>query len=174
LDCNGTVADWVFSDNLTARNPCNMKTTTATMVIEPAESADEPAIRALLRQSGLPDEDFAAHLPHFLVARHSGNLVGTVGFELHGTDALLRSLAVAPDWQGDGLGGALVRRLEDEARRVGVRCFYLLTTTAEKFFARRWFRTIPRDRVPPAIAATPEFQGLCPATAVCMARSVKP
>jgi len=151
-----------------------VKTSTQQVIIEPAQPADEAAIRALLRQAELPDEDFAVHLPHFLVARHSGGIVGVIGLELHGADALLRSLAVAPAWRGDGLGGALVRRLEDEARRKSVQHFYLLTASAEKFFARRWFKTIPRNRVPAAIAATPEFLGLCPASAVCMTRAVMP
>lgn len=144
------------------------------VTIEPARPADEAGIRQLLRRAGLPHEDFAAHLAHFLVARSGRELVGAVGFERHGGDALLRSLVVAPDWQGDGLGGALVKRLAAEAQRAGVEQFYLLTTTAEKFFARRWFRRLPRDQVPAAVAATPEFQSLCPASAVCLTRPVHP
>lgn len=147
---------------------------TETVTIEPAQPADETVIRRLLQQAELPHEDFAAHLPHFLVARQDGAVVGAVGFELHGGDALLRSLVVAPDWRGDGLGGTLLRRIEEEALRQGVQHFYLLTTTAEKFFARRFFKKISRDHVPPAVAATPEFQSLCPASAGCMMRTVKP
>lgn len=144
------------------------------IVIESARPADEPAIRALLQQAGLPHEDFAGHLANFLVARQDGAVAGAVGFERHGDEALLRSLVVAPGWQGDGLGGALLRRLEDEAQRQGVRQFYLLTTTAEHFFAKRWFKKIDRAAVPPAIAATPEFSRLCPASSICMCRTVKP
>jgi amino-acid N-acetyltransferase len=142
--------------------------------IEPALPADETGIRQLLQQADLPHEDFTAHLLHFLVARQGGTIIGAIGFELHGRDALLRSLVVAPDWRGDGLGGALLRRIEEEAQRQGVQHFYLLTTTTEKFFARHWFQRVARESVPPAIAATPEFQSLCPASAVCMARPVKP
>jgi amino-acid N-acetyltransferase len=151
-----------------------MTTAAEEMKIEPAQPADEPAIRRLLQQAALPHEDFVPHLPHFLVARHGGAVVGAVGLEIHDGDALLRSLAVAPEWRGDGLGGALVRRIEDEAQRKGVRHFYLLTNTAERFFTQRWFRKIPRDEVPPAIAATAEFARLCPASAVCLVRTVRP
>lgn len=151
-----------------------MRAATNTVTIEPAQAADEAVIRRLLQQAGLPHEDFAAHLRHFFVARHDGATVGAVGFELHGGDALLRSLVVAPDWRGDGLGGALLRRIADEAQRQGVQHFYLLTTTAGNFFRRHWFQEIPRERVPAAVAATPEFQSLCPASALCMARPVKP
>lgn len=151
-----------------------MKSTSAPVVIEPARSEDEAAIRRLLQQAELPYEDFAAHLAHFLVARQDGAVIGAVGFELHGSDALLRSLVVAPDWRGDGLGGALLRRIEDEAAQKGVCHFYLLTTTAEKFFARRWFKKIAREQVPPAVAATPEFRRLCPASATCLTRTAPP
>ena len=151
-----------------------MSTATDVVTIEPALPADEAGIRQLLQQADLPHEDFAAHLAHFLVARQGGAIVGAIGFELHGRNALLRSLVVAPDWRGDGLGGALLRRVEGEAQRQGVHHFYLLTTAAEKFFARRWFQKIPRNSVPPAVAETPEFQRLCPASAVCMTRPVRP
>ena len=151
-----------------------MKPATVPVAIEPARPADEAAVRGLLQQAALPHEDFAAHLRHFLVARREGVAVGAVGFELHGTDALLRSLVVAPEWRAAGLGGELVRRLEETARRAGVRHFYLLTTTAEAFFARRLFEKIERESVPAALAATPEFQSLCPVSAMCMARPVSP
>jgi amino-acid N-acetyltransferase len=139
-----------------------------------AAPADEAAIRTLLREAGLPDEDFAGHLAHFLVARRAGAVVGAVGFELHGRDALLRSLVVAPAARGAGLGGELVKRLGRAAARAGAQQFFLLTTTAETFFARRGFARIERPGVPPAIAATREFNSLCPASAVCMTRAVKP
>jgi amino-acid N-acetyltransferase len=155
-------------------NPEAMQTVATNVVIEAARPADEAPVRALLQQAELPHEDFAGHLAHFLVARHAGRVIGAVGFELHGRDALLRSLVVAPDWRGDGLGGALVRRLEDEAQRRGVQHFYVLTTTAENFFAKRWFKKIAREHVPPAIAATPEFSRLCPASSICLVRTVKP
>ena len=140
--------------------------------VEAARPADEAAVRALLRQAGLPHEDFAAHLANFLVARQGGAIVGVVGFERHGPDALLRSLVVAPAARGAGLGDRLVRELTEAARRQGVARFHLLTTPAEGFFARRGFEKVARNSVPAEIAATPEFQSLCPATAVCLTREV--
>jgi amino-acid N-acetyltransferase len=142
------------------------------VLIETARPADETAIRALLRQAGLPHEDFTAHLADFLVARQDGTVVGVVGYEKHGTDALLRSLVVAPAARGAGLGDRLVLELTAAARRQGVARFHLLTTTAADFFVRRGFGRIARNSVPAAIAATPEFQGLCPASAVCLTREL--
>lgn len=141
-------------------------------MISGAAPSDAPAIAALLRAAELPHEDFADHLAHFLVARRDRQIVGAVGLERHGADALLRSLVVAPEWRGAGLGAQLVNRLTAAARRQGVRQFYLLTTTAETFFARRGFRKITRQTVPAAIAGTREFNSLCPVSAVCMTRAV--
>jgi len=140
--------------------------------IAAAAPGDAAAIAALLREAGLPHEDFARHLAHFLVARRAGTVVGAVGFERHGGAALLRSLVVAPAARGAGLGGELVRRLTAQARHEGVGRFYLLTTTAEAFFAKRGFRKTARPAVPAAIAGTPEFHSLCPASAVCLTRAV--
>jgi amino-acid N-acetyltransferase len=142
------------------------------IVLEPAGPADEAAIRKLLREAKLPEEDFTAHLGHFLVARQDGTVVGAVGYEKHGTDALLRSLVVAPGCRHAGLGGRLVAQISARARAAGLTRFYLLTTTAEKFFVTRGFTKVDRKTVPAAVAATPEFQGLCPASAVCMVREV--
>ncbi len=50
----------------------------------------------------------------------------------------------------------------------GLREFYLLTTTAEEYFRKRGFKTIDRDEVHPQLLSSREFQGACPASAVCM------
>lgn len=146
-----------------------MKTVEETR-IEPATAADTPAIAALLSAAGLPSDDFAAHVRHFLVARRGANVVGAIGAEVCGPDALLRSLVVAPAERGAGLGGRLTEALERAGEGWGVRRWWLLTTTAERFFAARGFRVTPRSAAPAAVAATAEFRELCPSVAVCMAR----
>jgi N-acetylglutamate synthase-like GNAT family acetyltransferase len=142
--------------------------------IEAATPADAPAIAALLRAAGLPHEDFAPQVANFLVARRDGEIVGAIGAEVGGTDALLRSLVVAPEWRGAGLGGELVRQLERAAGEWGVRRWWLLTTTAESFFVKRGFRATPRADAPAAVAGTAEFRGLCPSVAVCLSRERRP
>jgi|GEM_PF-1181435 len=134
-----------------------------------AEKADEVAIAALLCEAGLPSRDFALHLRHFLVARAAGKIVGVVGAEVYGTDALLRSFVVAPAMRGVGLGSELVRRLEAAAAAWGVKRWWLLTTTAETFFVKRGFRVVTRSAAPATILGTDEFRGLCPAAA-CLSR----
>jgi amino-acid N-acetyltransferase len=139
-----------------------------------AEPADLAAIAALLREAGLPHEDFAPHLAHFIVARdQSGAIVGAAGAEVYGAHALLRSVVVAPPHRGAGLGDALLRRAEMVARECGVDRWWLLTTSAEKFFAARGFVLSRRDDVPVAIQRTGQFSGGCCRTAVCMTRLVE-
>jgi amino-acid N-acetyltransferase len=136
-----------------------------------ARLEEGPAIAALLREAGLPHGDIGQHLGHFLVAREAGGaVVGAIGAEVHAPDALLRSLVVAPSQRGKGLGGELVRRLEEEAAAWGVQRWWLLTTTAGAFFGARGFVVSDRADVPAAIRGTRQFSGGCSAGAACLTR----
>lgn len=137
-----------------------------------ADATDLDAVCALLGAEGLPTEDVAVHLPDFIVARDGDRLVAVVGLEPLGTAALLRSLCVTREYRGAGLGGALCDRISALARSGGARELYLLTTTARAFFERRGFVAIARDAVAEEIRTTLEFRSLCPASAVCMRRSL--
>ena len=140
--------------------------------LSPAAAADADAIAALLRAAELPSEDFAPHLAHFIVARDArGEIVGAVGAEVYGEEALLRSFVVAPALRAQGVGARLIDELDRSARRWGVKRWWLLTTTAEPYFARRGFKPHPRATAPASIAATLEFRELCP-SANCLTREV--
>ena len=136
-------------------------------VLHSAPAVDAAA--ALLEASGLPSADLTAtHMSHFFYAGNAANPQGLVGIEIHGADALLRSLAVAPELRATGLGSALVRRAESHARAQGARAMYLLTTTAEQFFARRGYAKLERADAPAGIRATREFADICPASSIFM------
>ena len=143
------------------------------MQIQPADSGHLAPIRQLLSASGLPVEDLtASHLAHFFVARAENELVGTVGAELYGDVGLLRSLAVAPDHRGEGLGTRLTEVIEQYARQEGVTILCLLTTTAADYFERHGYRRIEREALPAAIQATNEAAELCPSSATCMQKRI--
>lgn len=143
------------------------------MSIRPATPGDLPAVLALLKDSGLPWQDItAAHLGGFLLAVDGESVLGTVGLERYGNDALLRSLAVAATRRAGGLGTQLADAIEQHARNTGLASLYLLTTTAAEFFARRGYQVIARSAAPAALQATSEFSTLCPSQAVCMRRQV--
>lgn len=141
------------------------------IVVEAATPADGAAIAALLRAAELPHEDVAPHLANFVVARAArGTVVGAVGAERRGEAALLGSLVVAPERRGAGLGGRLVDELDKRAGVWGVKTWWLLTTSAERFFAARGFRVTERSEAPEEIRRTGQFSGGCCGSAVCMTR----
>src|ERR1035438_153396 len=85
--------------------------------------ADRDAIESLLGKAGLPVREVDTHLENFLVATRQNQLLGCAGMELYGTTALLRSLAVEPEYRGIGLGRRLTGVLRsEEQRRVGKEC----------------------------------------------------
>jgi amino-acid N-acetyltransferase len=124
---------------------------------------------ALLRAAELPTEDLTdSHLRHFFMASSPYTAVGLVGLELHGRDALLRSLVVDPNSRTRGIGSQLVVHAETYARARGIDSIYLLTTTAEKFFAQRGYARVERRDAPESISTTREFSSICPASSAFM------
>jgi amino-acid N-acetyltransferase len=142
------------------------------MELRPARERDLAAVQALLRDAALPWEDVAPHLGAFLVGELGGALVACAGLEHYGTEALVRSVAIAAPLRSRGLGAVLCDTLLGDARRRGVRDAYLLTTTAPRFFARQGFAPIAREHASTAIRATREFAELCPASAVVIHRAL--
>jgi amino-acid N-acetyltransferase len=138
------------------------------MNIHAATPTDLPEILALLRSSDLPVAGIERHIATTLVARDSGSFVGCAAVEVYGAAGLLRSIAVAGNLRGEGLGQRLTEAALELARRRGVRDIYLLTTTAENFFPRFGFVPIPRDQLDPALGPSEELRGACPASAVAM------
>lgn len=122
----------------------------------PAGLNEHAAFASLLEAPGLPvpDERDAPVAVRF--ARRHGEVIGCVGCERHGYDALLRSLAVREAARGLGVGAALVRSLLAELDAAGVRDVYLLTLDAARFFERLGFEAIDRSALPVAIASSRE------------------
>jgi amino-acid N-acetyltransferase len=139
--------------------------------LRPARAADLDGIVRLLDDSAQPSSDVAAMpLDDFIVAEQDDSLVGCVGIERCGADALLRSLAVEDSRRGTGQGRHLVQAAEQHAVALGVRTLYLLTTNAADFFEGRGYRRLERDNAPAAVRATTGFED--PAPTVCMAKEL--
>jgi len=138
-----------------------------------ATAGDASSIRSLLEAGDLPTNDLSTSSPQFVVACDVENrIVAAGGLQTLGDSALLRSVVVTPELRGTGLGQRVVRELERIARVAQVRQLALLTLTAERFFERQGYRVIARQDVPEALQRTEEFQSLCPASAVCMTKSL--
>jgi len=90
-----------------------------------------------------------------------------------GSEALLRSLAVAPECRRRGIGHQLVARLEHDAYAGGIQRLILLTETAQAFFRALDYQVIDRQAVGDAVKQSAEFRSLCPASAVCMSKTLQ-
>lgn len=138
-----------------------------------AVQSDVPSIRTLLRSLKLPTEDLhEAPGLKLWVVKEGRTLLGVVGLERYGAAALLRSLGVHPRFQGRGVATELLAAVEEAARNDWVEVLVLLTTTAERFFARLGYDVVDRTYVPEELGQSAEFLSLCPATAICMSKSL--
>jgi N-acetylglutamate synthase-like GNAT family acetyltransferase len=136
------------------------------LIAHPLRAGERAALAAALAKSELPTADIEAPGRLFWRFETSDEVpVGFGGLEVHGEDALLRSLVTLPPVRSRGVGTAMVAALEFEARLHGCRSLWLITTTAADFFARLGYARCERAVVPPAIRATAEFSTLCPASA---------
>ena len=136
---------------------------------------EEEQVRGLLAACGLENEDITPQkLGHFLVARRGEEILGAVGLEISGDDALLRSLAVAEDFRRRGVGRALVEAVERHALSMEVKRIYLLTLTAETFFAHQGYLPAERAGAPAGIQETEAFRSCCQDAAMCLHKKLSP
>jgi len=143
------------------------------MTIEPLISLNQ--VVPLLIECGLPASDVSIAFPHQffgLRLEDSGPLVGIVGLENYQSVGLLRSLAVASPCRNRGPAHQLVAFVEAQAAYWHIDTLFLLTTTAESFFTNLGYSSVSRDTAPPAIQATSQFSGLCPATSAFLSKHV--
>lgn len=132
-----------------------------------ASAADLPSVERLLLDAGLVTAGVAGHIDHFLLADAGGRIVASAGLERYGRQALLRSVAVAPDHRGRGLGRRLVLSILERAAGQQVQEIYLFTTSAAGYFRRFGFVPIAREEVAEAVRASEEY-GECRARAQAM------
>ncbi|MEP6801531.1 MAG: arsenic resistance N-acetyltransferase ArsN2 [Acidobacteriota bacterium] len=137
--------------------------------IRSAGPADFDAVVALLTAARLPVQGLSSTLPGALVAvAPDGRLAGCVALEFYGPAALLRSLAVASERRGQGLGERLTAEALRLAAATGASDVYLLTETAAGFFPRFGFVREERSQAPAPIQDSVEFRSVCPSTAILM------
>ena len=127
-------------------------TATETLRTRRAVAHDAIAIRALINTyvsdgTLLPrsEEFISSHAHNFIVAEESGRVVGCVHLDEYAPSlSELRSLAVAPEGQGKGVGRALVLATEALARQRGSATLFAVSND-EAFFSRFGFapRHIP-------------------------------
>lgn len=145
------------------------------ITISDASSDDLTDVLALLTDVQLPHDGVVDHISRFFIARdESSRIVATIGLERHGNIALLRSAAVAPQYQHCGLGSRLTTHLLEQATNEGIERVVLLTTTAKDFFERRFgFCETSRASYETDLADSTEWNLPRCSTAVCMSLDLK-
>ncbi|WP_454703074.1 arsenic resistance N-acetyltransferase ArsN2 [Agrobacterium burrii] len=133
----------------------------------------EDELRGALENADLPTDDLDdAGRTFFRIAR-GVDTVGFGGYELHGDNALLRSVVIMPANRHKGLGRRATDLLMRRAYAEGARIGYLLTTTAAPFFETLGFTPIDRTTAPTAILQTRQAASLCPASATLLAKPLQ-
>lgn len=123
--------------------------------IRPAAIGDVPEIHHLVEiyatQGNLLPRSMSElyrHLRDFFVIEMQGRIAACGALEIF-TESLgeVRSLVVADEFKGRGLGKLLVARIADEAREIGLKRLMALTYVPE-FFHKLGFQTVPKDTLP--------------------------
>jgi amino-acid N-acetyltransferase len=141
------------------------------MNIVPASQNSFSAAINLLKKNNLPTEDLDPGKQLFVV-EEGNEVVATVAVEYDYNSALLRSLSVAEEKRGSGIGKELVDFVEDYINKQGVQTIYLLTTTAADFFRKRGYQIIDRSAVPQFIQDTREYSVLCASSSTLMKKEL--
>jgi amino-acid N-acetyltransferase len=143
--------------------------------IRRARPADLPAVLALLEGARLPTADIAGiDQPQIWVLEERGAIVGAIALERYGSEALMRSLVVAPEYRKRGFGRELVALVEESARQDRINQLVLLTETAEPLFRSLGYNTLDRRHVSERLRQSGEFRSLCPASATCLSKVLAP
>lgn len=129
--------------------PHNTVVAVPAFTVRPARTSDVRGILALLdpwvqRRILLGKEVVTVYeaVQEFVVAESEGQLIGCGALHVMWEDlGEIRTLIVAEEWLHHGVGAALVARLEDNARALGLSRLFCLTFEVD-FFARRGFAPI--------------------------------
>ncbi|HEY7664823.1 MAG TPA: GNAT family N-acetyltransferase [Xanthobacteraceae bacterium] len=118
----------------------------------PLAAWERDGLKAALTKAGLPAGDVDdAHILFWRFESYEDVPVGFGGLELHGDDALLRSVLTLPPLRQIGIGSAIVSALEAEARAHSCRAIYLLTASHQDFFSRLGYTRCAHAKLPQAI-----------------------
>ncbi|MEQ8810592.1 MAG: arsenic resistance N-acetyltransferase ArsN2 [Imperialibacter sp.] len=148
-----------------------MNTTLSSIQFRSITTSELAVATALLGEASLVVSDISEKVTLFgLFDRQT--LLALGGLEAYQDKALLRSVCVPPQKKGKGYGSHLVRSIENDATANGITDFYLLTTTASKFFERIGYLAADRNTAPDVIKNTSEFSDLCPSSAVFMRKAL--
>lgn len=142
-----------------------------TITLRPPCPSDEafPAFVDGLRAAALPTDDLDGGAG-FYVGQVDRAVAAFGGLEGVGPDQLIWSVVVPAAVRGGGYGRQIAHALANQTGTDGVERLWLLTTSADGFFASLGWMVTDRASAPEAVRASRQFSGLCPASAVLMCR----
>jgi GNAT superfamily N-acetyltransferase len=109
---------------------------------------------------------YPTQIPTSFVALSRDTLLGGAGLVAHDMDTRmdlspwLACVYVAPEYRRQGIGTALVQRVVEEARTLGVDALHLFTPDKEGFYARLGWSVIERTRYRDCQVAVMALQGM--------------
>lgn len=111
-----------------------------------------------LRAVGMMWEDVSAPRTAFLVGTDRRDIVGFVRFEQDGTNALIGSLYVEPEYRSTGLAKSLVLAAETAAWQAGVTQLILFSISTGDYFRSLGYEDIAVESAIEAVRRTPQAE----------------
>lgn len=142
------------------------------IIIRRALPEEKENVKAILKEADLSTAGVDEHFSNFMVLERDGCVIGTAGLEIYGDVAILRSVAILPEFRRQGMGDGLVRAMINFADRRNIKQIYLFTQTARKFFEKFGFKAIPRECIDERCRSSGEA-GLSPTSATAMALDIR-
>lgn len=140
--------------------------------IKLAQHDEFAQIYELLSKSGLPIEGVNSDIGSYYIAFNQG-VMGVIGVEYYGAAAMLRSLAVKPQFKKSGVAKELINHALQVMQTAGINDVYPLTTTAEGYMTHYGFSKIDRNEVPASVLASSALGNVCPSSSTCMKLTLK-
>lgn len=132
---------------------------TKDILIREATRDDMAGLITLLEQAGLSSHAVLVDgTRYWVIEQASGPIIGTIGLELGQGTALLRSAAVSPAYQDQGIGTQLVLHVFREAARAGLQRIYLFSTDAGAYWQRHHFREVPVPELVRMLPSAPQVK----------------
>jgi amino-acid N-acetyltransferase len=94
------------------------------------------------------ENEMANTIRSYTIARDNKEIVGFAALHIYSPEiAEVRSLIIREEYRGKGIGRLLVKKLEEEAKRLGLSKILTLTYRKE-FFEKSGFVEIPKEEIP--------------------------
>lgn len=142
------------------------------IIFRKARPGDFKVIKSILEEVKLMTEGIEQHLDNFMVAEERGTILATGGLEIYDDVAILRSVAVLPEFRHQRIGDGLVRALINYAERRGIKNIFLFTKDAVPFFEKIGFQVVDLKELDEKCTSSLQVN-TCSKSAILMKLNVK-